>query len=102
MSQLTASTSPTIAAEVVRRCKSAEAFTLQYGYAVHGNAVVGDQRPRIVNFPPAKVLEHRRNEKGCCTLSLGQYEDGSRIRFTYSENQGPSLIDLPAPVSVYV
>ena len=95
---LSAITKPvSIAAEVVTRCRGASAFTLVYGYAVHGA-----EHSHTVRFPTLKkVLEERRNANGRCTLLLGQYEDGSRIRFTYSENRGPDLIDLPAAVSVY-
>lgn len=83
----------TIAAEVVLRCQGASAFTLVHGYAMHEDA--------RETFPPLKKVIKENRANGRCTLLLGQYEDGSRIRFTYSENGGPKLIDLPALVSVY-
>lgn len=76
----------TIANSILKACEGSDAFTLAGGYAVHGS--------KRKLFEPCNRLQEKRN-KGRCTLLLAQYSDGSRLRFTYSENLGPKLIEVP-------
>ncbi len=85
---------PTIAAEVVHRCEGAYAYTLECGYALHSSA------PMRTCFPPARNVLERRNDKGRCSLYIGIYADGSRVRFTHNSASGRSNLKAFAPSEV--
>lgn len=51
-----------------------------------------------VTFEPCRVIAERRNGAGRCEMLLGEYADGSRIRFTWSEYAGAKYMDAsPKP-----
>jgi hypothetical protein len=67
------------------------ACTLEGGYAVTRTG------GRIL-FQPCRVESCKRNAKGRCTSLIARYYDGSRLRFTWSEDRGPRyavLADAP-------
>lgn len=78
----------TIASEVKSKIQSASAFTLEGGYAVFQE--IGHR----VLFPAARMSDTKRNAKGRCTAATALYADGSRLRFTYSENRGAALKEI--------
>ena len=85
---MSTSQAPYIAAHVVRCCAGADAYTLEYGYAVH------QREGKQIRFPTARVVEEKRNETGRCISFLGEYTDGSRIRMTH-RNGGTQLRACP-------
>ena len=71
----------TIAEEVIEKIKGACAVTISGGYAMYydgGRSV----------FPPAHIISEKHNKEFRCTSLIGEYEDGSRIYFTWSERSG--------------
>lgn len=66
---------------------SIAACTLQGGYA---QAYDGK---RVTFAPYVKELATRRNKNGRVLLLLCEYSDGSRIRFTWSDYDGPKYRD---------
>ena len=67
-----------IAQRVKDASQGAAATTFEGGYSVQYN---GER----VFFPLGKCLKVRRNDKGRCTFALYEYEDGSRLEFTYRD-----------------
>lgn len=77
---MSSSPAPYIAAHVVRCCAGADAYTLQYGYAML------QQEGKRILFPPVtRVVEEKRNDSGRCVSFLGEYADGSRIRMIHRD-----------------
>lgn len=74
----------TIAQEVIETLRplSIAACTLQYGYAMPHSG------PRVTFPPYRRVLSERRAKDGRCLMLLCEYSDGSRLRFTYSQQTG--------------
>lgn len=64
------------------RAKPFAAVTLTYGYAV-------DYAGARSLFEPARTVKETRNARGRVTRLIGEYADGSRILFTYSDERGP-------------
>lgn len=76
--------------ETIRQ-KQWAGVSLAMGYAT----MTGGER---VTFEPCRVIAERRNGAGRCEMLLGEYADGSRIRFTWSEYAGAKYMDAsPKP-----
>ncbi len=70
-----------IASEILNKIRGASAVTLSDGYAMFPN------RQRVL-FPPARIISLKRNKEFRCTKFVGEYSDGSRIYFSWSEKNG--------------
>jgi hypothetical protein len=77
-----------IAQRVKDASQGAAATTFEGGYSVQYNGA-------RVFFPTGKLLKERRNDKGRCTLALYEYEDGSRLEFTYRNETARFRVLLP-------
>ena len=76
-------TAQTIAAAL--NAETWTAYTLAYGYASNQSA------GRILRFEPARIVEEKRTPAGRCARMVGEYADGSRLIFTWSEDRGSSV-----------
>ena len=76
----------TIAGNIIDKIDPYGTYTLYGGYALQGE--------KTIRFPGGIQLKEKRNDKGRCTLALYQYADDSQIKFTWSENNGPKLIEV--------
>lgn len=76
----------TIAGNIIEKINPYGTYTLYGGCAL--------QDGKTIRFPGGVQLKEKRNDKGRCTMALYQYADDSQIKFTWTENNGPKLIEV--------
>ena len=76
----------TIAGNIIEKINPYGTYTLYGGHAF--------QDGKTIRFPGGVQLKEKRNDRGRCTMALYQYADDSQIKFTWSENNGPQLIEV--------